>query len=69
MGRKMDSLATFPEGYSYARENDTHTRTLRQLVHGKCRIIFHVDEDAVYVVSIRHTSQLPHQSGELDKVR
>ena len=68
IGREMASLATFPEAYALARENDSHALELRQKVHGNYRIIFYIDGLRVNIVSVRHVSRLPHKSCELDSI-
>lgn len=62
------TLETFPEAHSYALENRTHSRELRNLLFGKYRIIFFVEQMRVIVVSIRHSARLPHEPGRLDDI-
>lgn len=63
----MISLTEFPEAHPLARENSTHEREIRQLTHGKYRIIYYVENDTVMVVSVRHSSRRPHPPGSLEQ--
>lgn len=60
----MDAIATLqdkPQRCTKARENDNFTQEIRQLIYGKSRnkyrIIFTTQENIVYVLYVRHSSQ------------
>lgn len=60
----MDTIATLqdkPFRCAKARENDNLSEEIRQLIYGKSkskyRIIFTIQEDIVYILYIRHSSQ------------
>ena len=58
----LERLSENPERHSYAKENDSFTVTLRQVLFGvgrkrTHRIVFHLKEDIATVVSIRHLAQ------------
>jgi len=60
----MNTIATLQEKplrCSLARENDDFTEEIRQLIYGKgnnrYRIIFMVEGDLVYILSVRHGSK------------
>ncbi len=52
-------------------ENDELIEEIRQLIYGKSRnkyrILFTVREDTVFVLHIRHSSQAPLTSEEIDE--
>jgi plasmid stabilization system protein ParE len=60
----MDTIASLqdkPFRCALARENDNYSQEIRQLIYGKSknkyRIIFTIQEDIVYILYVRHTSQ------------
>lgn len=60
----MNTIATLqdkPFRCAKARENDDFSQDIRQLIYGKSRnkyrIIFIIQEDIVYILYIRHSSQ------------
>jgi plasmid stabilization system protein ParE len=60
----MDTIATLqdkPFRCTKARENDDFPEEIRQLIYGKStnkyRIIFTIQEDIVYILYVRHSSQ------------
>ena len=52
-------------------ENDELIEEIRQLIYGKSRnkyrILFTVREDTVFVLHVRHSSQAPLTSEEIDE--
>jgi len=63
----IQGLSEFPEAHPLARENGSHQREIRQMSHGKYRVIYFVDDDRVMVVSVRHSARLPHPPGSFDE--
>lgn len=53
---RTDLLASFPRVGGQLPEDDT--RVYRELIEGNYRIIFRVDDDAVYIVAVRHAARL-----------
>lgn len=55
---EIQSLARFPERCPRAREDGTFKYELRQLIygrrHGRYRVIFTIQKDAVHVLHVRH---------------
>src|SRR5437764_14872577 len=58
----IDSLAHFPERCSLAPENDRFPFEVRQLLYDRrthvYRILFTIEQDAVYILHIRHGRRL-----------
>jgi plasmid stabilization system protein ParE len=58
----IQSLSHFPERCSLAPENDRFPFEVRQLLYGRrphvYRILFTIEQDAVYVLHIRHGRRL-----------
>jgi len=53
----IESLANFPLRCPLAPESVTFGSEIRHLLIGKYRILFHVDDEVVYVTHVRHFSQ------------
>lgn len=69
----MNSIATLQENplrCSLARENDDFTEKIRQLIYGKgrnrYRIIFMIENNLVYILSVRHSSKSSLDFNPLD---
>jgi hypothetical protein len=60
-----------PRRCALAPENDALTEEIRQLIYGKSRnkyrILFTIREDIVFVLHVRHRSQAPVTSEEIDE--
>ena len=60
-----------PQRCALAPENDALTEEIRQLIYGKSRnkyrILFTIREDIVFVLHVRHRSQAPLTSEEIDE--
>ncbi|WP_414582712.1 type II toxin-antitoxin system RelE/ParE family toxin [Scytonema sp. PCC 10023] len=60
-----------PRRCALAAENDALTEEIRQLIYGKSRnkyrILFTIREDTVFVLHVRHRSQAPLTSEEIDE--
>ena len=58
----IDSLSHFPERCSLAPENERFPFEVRQLLYGRrphvYRILFTIEQDAVYILHIRHGRRL-----------
>lgn len=54
---KMRSLSDMPESHGFALENDRCDEAIRQLLHGRYRVLFTVRGSSVYVLTIRHTAR------------
>jgi len=71
----IESLANFPARCPLAPESVTFGQEIRHLLIGKYRILFHIDDEAVYVTHVRHSAQqtlVPeeaedHESGNFEK--
>lgn len=55
---KIYSLATFPERFSYIPENAFFGTNYRNLTHKKYRVIYRIDENAVFVLRVIHGAKL-----------
>jgi len=69
----MNTIATLqdkPMRCALARENDDFSEEIRQLIYGKSssryRIIFMIQEDIVYILSVRHGSRSSLNFNPLD---
>ncbi len=70
----IESLANFPFRCPLAPESVTFGREIRHLLIGKYRILFHVDDETVFVTHVRHSAQQKlspedvgnHESGNLE---
>ncbi|HJZ79007.1 MAG TPA: type II toxin-antitoxin system RelE/ParE family toxin [Pyrinomonadaceae bacterium] len=54
---KVDSLENFPARCALAPESETHGKEIRQLIFGKYRILFIIEDETVYVLRVRHQAQ------------
>jgi mRNA-degrading endonuclease RelE of RelBE toxin-antitoxin system len=70
----MNAIATLqekPRRCAFAPENDELIEETRQLIYGKSRnkyrILFTIREDTVFVLHVRHSSQAPLTSDEIDE--
>ena len=66
--RKMQSLRTMPEGCAAAPENERMIREIRQLLHGRYRVLFTIDGTKVFVLTIRHGARQFLAGDELDSI-
>ncbi len=66
--RKMQSLRTMPEGCAVAPENERTIREIRQLLHGRYRVLFTIDGTKVFVLTIRHGARQFLAGDELDSI-
>lgn len=53
----IESLANFPARCPVAPESVTFGQEIRHLLIGKYRILFHIDDETVYVTHVRHSAQ------------
>jgi plasmid stabilization system protein ParE len=66
LSNAIDSLEHFPNRCPIAPESKYFLNgVLRQLLHGKYRIIFTVRDDQVMVLHVRHASRDYAQSGDI----
>ena len=54
---KVDSLENFPSRCPLAPESETHKKEIRNLIFGKHRILFIIEDETVYVLRVRHQAQ------------
>ena len=54
LDRKLASIETFAEAYSFAPENEYTQLAIRQLLYGPFRILYEVQESSVFVLTVRH---------------
>ena len=62
-----ETLARFPDGCSYALENEVVDFEVRQKLYGDYRILFTIEGDNVTVLTVRHAARLPVKADELDR--
>lgn len=55
--QRIESLKNSPARCPLAPESRTFKREIRQLIFGKYRILFRIDDETVHVMHIRHSSQ------------
>ncbi len=55
----MDSLKDFPARCGLAIENQFFKEEIRQLICGKYRILFEIDDETVRVLHVRHAARKP----------
>src|SRR5258708_21266194 len=64
--KAINSLDTFPERCTLARESDSFPFELRQLLYGRkphvYRVLFVIEGDTVYILRLRH---VPHNAVSL----
>ena len=60
------TLARFPDGCSYALENQVVDFEVRQKLYSNYRILFTIEDDRVIVLNVRHAAQ-PLKADELDQ--
>jgi len=53
----IESLANFPARCPLAPESVTFGQEIRHLLVGKYRILFHIDDETVYVTHVRHSAR------------
>lgn len=53
----IKSLQINPLRCPFAPENEFFYEEIRQLIYGKYRILITIDEETVYILHIRHSSQ------------
>ena len=51
---KMNAMRTMPEACGFAPENDKSQHEVRQLLHGRYRVLVTIRERKVFVLTIRH---------------
>jgi len=57
---RIRSLATMPQRYSLAPENDSLDHgEIRHMHHGRYRIIYAIEKHNVLILEIRHGARLP----------
>ena len=64
---KIETLRTFPLRGSFALENEFFAEEIRQLLFGKHRILFTVQDETVHILYVRHVRQdvlRPDEEGE-----
>ena len=64
---KLEKFGTFPRGYPLAPENEYCDFEVRQLVFGRYRILFTVDDECVYVLTVRHGARQFMGSEDLEE--
>ena len=55
----MDSLKNFPARCGLALENQFFKEEIRQLICGKYRILFEIDDETVRVLHVGHAARKP----------
>ena len=53
----IKTLENFPERCALAPENQFFREEIRQLLYGKYRILFEIDDEAVRILHVRHGSR------------
>ena len=64
-----DTLSRFPEGCSYALENDFVDFEVRQKLSGNYRILLTVEDDREIILGVRHAARLPLRTPEIKRRR
>jgi plasmid stabilization system protein ParE len=65
---KMQSLRTIPEACGAAPESDASRREVRQLLHGRYRVLFTVEAKRVFILTIRHCARQFLGGEEVDSI-
>ncbi len=60
-----ENLTLFPEGCSYALENEALDFEVRQKLYGNYRVLLTIDDDRVIVLNVRHAARLPMKAGDI----
>jgi plasmid stabilization system protein ParE len=58
----LKTLDTMPARCPLAPENEDHPKEIRQLVHGRYRILFTIQPGRVVILHVRHGARLPLQA-------
>ncbi len=66
--QKVLSLRAFPSGFGLAPENDHEEAELRQTLFGRWRILFIVEAEIVYVLTIRHSARDLMSASEIKRL-
>lgn len=54
---RLDSLKTFPKRCGLALESYEFKEEVRQLLFGKYRILFQIEDETVYILHVRHSAR------------
>jgi plasmid stabilization system protein ParE len=65
---KMNALTTMPEACGLALENDKSQLEVRQLLHGRYRVLVTIREQKVFVLTVRHGAQQLLSADEIDSI-
>ena len=66
--QKMQSLRTIPEACGVAPECDASRREVRQLFHGRYRLLFTIEANRVLILTIRHGARQFLGGEKLDSI-
>lgn len=65
---KMMALRTMPEACGLAPETDESQHEVRQLLHGRYRVLLTIREQKVFVLTIRHGARRFMRADEIDSI-
>ena len=65
---KMNALRTMPEACGFAPENDKSQHEVRQLLHGRYRVLVTIRKRKVFVLTIRHGARRVMAADEIDSI-
>lgn len=64
----MLALQTMPEACSLAPENESTAKEVRQLLHGQYCVLFAIDGQSVYILTIGHGARRFVKGDEIDSI-
>lgn len=65
---KFDILSRTPTIFGFAPENRDSAKEIRQLIYGRYRILYTVQADVVFILSIRHGARQFLKRDEIDEI-
>lgn len=65
---KLELLASMPTIFGAAPENRDSSKEVKQLVYGRYRILYSLEADVVFVLSIRHGARQFMKRDEIDEI-
>ena len=65
---KLQLLTRMPTVFGAAPENRDSASEIRQLIYGRYRILFTIEAESVFVLTIRHGARQFLKPGEIDQI-
>ncbi len=65
---KLEMLSRMPTIFGTAPENRDSSREIRQLIYGNYRILYTLEPDVVFILSVRHGARQFMNRDEIDEI-